>query len=104
MYFLFADIIFNLSYELMTSLPEDFKKTVDCLRQHFTDDEVNDILSASDYLTGNRRIITTLMNHAKGKEGFLKLCDILESIENAPHMRAIIKAFKKSEFYELGSL
>ena len=82
----------------MTSLPEDFKKTVECIRQHFTSDEVNTILSAPDYMTGNRRIITILMSHVKGNEDFLKLCDILESIENAPHMSAVIRLFKKSEF------
>lgn len=82
----------------MTSLPVDFKKTVECIRQHFTSDEINHILSSSDYLTANRRIMIILMTRVKCNEDFLKLCDILESIENAPRMSAAVALIKKSEF------
>ena len=98
--FIFADVSFNLGYELMASLPEDFKNTVECLRQHFSDDEVDDILSAPDYLTGNERISKILFNHAVCKRDPYTLCDILESIENAPRLPAVIKFLKRSEFYE----
>ena len=94
----------SLGYEFITSLPKDFNNTVECLRQHFSDEEINDILSSPDYLTGNKKIVTILMSHVKCKEDSLKFCDILESIKNAPHLPAVIKFFKKSEFYESGRL
>ena len=85
----------------MSTLPIDFKRTVECIRQHLTSDEINDILSAPDYLTANRKIMIILMSRVKCINDFLKLCNILESIENAPQMSAVIRLVKKSEFSRL---
>ena len=99
-FFSFSDIYYNLSWDLMTSLPKDFKKTVECLRHHFTNDEIDNILSSPDNMTGNRRIVLTLIGHLRHGEELFKLLDILESVKDAPHLPAVLKSIRKSELYK----
>ena len=79
-------------------MPEDFKKNLECLREHFTDNEVKDILSSPDHMTGNFRIIQVLLSHFRRGEELFKLFDILDSIKGAPHLSTVLREFKKSKF------
>ena len=94
----FPDIIFNLTYELMQTLPKDFKRTAESLRQHLSDEEFSDIMSSPNYKTGNQRIITTLIRRLSHGEDLFKFFDILELIEDAPYLPVVIESFKNSKF------
>ena len=91
------DPYYIMCYELIASMPEDFKKTVGDLREHFSDAEANEILSSPDYLTGNRRILITLLSHLKHGEEIFQLWNILLSIKDAPHLPAVVESVKRSE-------
>ena len=79
----------------MLNMPKDFKKTVEDLKQHLTDDEVKYILSSPDYMTGNQRIIMFLIKQLKHGEELFKLFDILESIKDSPNLAIHIDALRK---------
>ena len=95
--FAFVDVFFNMTYELMKALPQDYKKTVECIRQHLTDEEVSNILSSPDYMTSNRRIIMTLITRMKGGEELFKFFDILKLIKDAPHLPDVVESFRNSK-------
>ena len=92
---------YGMSCELIVNMPQDFKKTVGDLREHFSDEEADEILSSPDYLTANQKILVTLMSHVRHSEEIVKLWNILSSIKDAPHLPAAVESFKKSELYEL---
>ena len=89
---------YEVIQNLVVNMPEDFKKTLECLREHFTDNEVKDILSSPDHMTGNFKIIQFLISHFKRGEELFKLFDILESIKGAPYLSTVLQGFKKRKF------
>ena len=99
-FYIFIDLHFNMAYELVGSMPKDFKKTMGYIRQHFTDDEANDILSSSNHFDANKKIMVTLLSRVKHTEGMFKLWDILGSIKDAPRLSAAVESVKKSELCE----
>ena len=96
----FIDLHFNMAYELVGSMPKDFKKTMGYIRQHFTDDEANDILSSQNHFAANEKIAGTLLLHIKHTEDIYKFWNIIESIKDAPQLSAAVESFKKSELCE----
>ena len=99
-FYAFIDLHFNMAYELVGSMPKDFKKTMGYIRQHFTDDEANDILSSSNHFAANEKIVGTLLLHIKQNEDIYKFWNIIESIKDAPQLSAAVESVKKSELCE----
>lgn len=78
-------------------MPEDFKKTVEYIRPHLTDEEASSILSSPDYFTANEKIILTLLMHLKHGDEIFKFWDILALIKDPPDLPAVFESVKRSK-------
>jgi len=83
---------------LVGNMPKDFRKTVKELRKFLHDDEVSTILASPDYKTANEKIVTIVMFRSLKSRTQLCLCEILESVTDAPALTMTLRTLRRSKY------
>lgn len=92
---------FDALVSLVTKMPQNYKKTVKEIQPFLHDDEISDILASPDYMTANGRIITIVLSYSAEHSDMLSLCDILESVTEAPELTMLLRTFRRSKYSTL---
>jgi len=66
--------------DIVQSLPSDYEKTLQVVQDYLTDDQICDVLTATNYTIANKTILNCLTEKVKCKGDVLKFCDQLEKI------------------------
>ena len=75
-------------------MPDDYEQSIGKLQNHFSDEQICDILCSSNCKVANNKILNCLVEKLKCKEDLLDLCDQLEKITASHDLLAIIVDIK----------